>query len=690
MEVISLCPLPVAGLLWSTEQRGWSLTIVCKATFVLAPGELSLRREQLGLNRTDKHFDEEPMCSVYAPADLAPFKPFIDVIVVGHGYAASKTAQAVTAGLEVGAVHKKVRVYGARTREADGTKGPTASFKKIALRYERAVGGAGMANPVGIPPHGAPEPDGSFVLPNLELVDGSDDGFAGFGPVAASWPTRRKKLGRHADGFSIGTWWEEPFPAELDLSFFNAAPPDQQLENLKPGDTIKLSFLHPEHATLEVSIPKLCPQAFLELADGEDELLTLRCDTVWIDTDEGVVTLTWRGHVRLEGADVRGRCFVAASNDGTALSKSDLVPLLEDAGIGSMLGPPSLGAAIGLGADQPERRPRGRLLEVEEVEVAPASPATLASLRRSPSSEPPASEPPLSIVPLSAPPSMLTTGEVVMISSDQLESIPPSTDAEGHELLGPKIVKLIWADRSRVHAIRGGWRELLVADEPRQEDGEGRQGELRDVHRVLVSAYPASAIDIEGAVAEAVGREQEFESPLVLSSGDLRLTFDELAVLRATVTAASPFASGQFELEQMLTAAKNMLGATWLRTADGVAAELTGRIRDTFSSATRSLPPGYLEAQALRIVVAERRYQRRDLWGRRWLRAAFTPVHSRVAFVAYLPEDVAEYLPLFDQFFARVIAHVDLREDQFETHPLALKVCAIARVLDAPLAFSRG
>ncbi len=115
-----------------------------------------------------------------------------------------------------------------------------------------------------------------------------------------------------------------------------------------------------------------------------------------------------------------------------------------------------------------------------------------------------------------------------------------------------------------------------------------------------------------------------------------------------------------------------------------MAAELTLRILDTFSTATRGLPPGYLEAQASRIVVSERCFQRRELWGRRWIRTTFTPVHSSTPFTAYLPDEVGSYLPLFEQFFTRVIAHVDLREDQFEAHSLALKVCAIARVVDAP------
>jgi hypothetical protein len=362
---------------------------------------------------------------------------------------------------------------------------------------------------------------------------------------------------------------------------------------------------------------------------------------------------------------------VAASSDGTPLAKEDIRPLIDEAELGEIGGPPSLGAAIGLPKE--ERSKKGRLLEVQAVDVNPAS-ATLV-----------ADAPSLEEAPVSAPPSMLTSQEVMLISSEALESVPPSADDT--ERLGPKIVKLVWVDRKRVRAIRNGWRELLVAD---GRQGNDDQNELLDVHRVFVSAYPASATDIEGAVAEAVGREQAFQSPLILSSGELRLTYDELAVLRATLTAAAPFAAGQFELEQLLGAARSLISADWLGTADGVAAELTSRIRDTFSTATRALPPGFLDAQAQRIVVTERCYQYRELWGRRWLRATFTPVHSDVPFTTYLPIEVAEYLPLIDQFFARVIAHVDLREDQFETHPLALKVCAIARVVDAPLAFSRG
>ncbi len=716
MEVVALCPLPVAGVLWRTE-RGWSLTVVCKATFELAPGELRLRREQLPLRRHERHHDDEPVCSVREPSDIVPFKPKIDVLVVGHAYAATKTSQVVTARLEVNEVSKAVRVYGARAREADGARGPTASFRQVALRYERAAGGPGSDNPVGMPLDGVVEPDGSFALPNLEPADEQRATLAGFGPIAATWPSRRKKLGRHADELDVRSWWVEPFPADIDLSFFNAAPDDQQLETLRPGDTLRLQHLHPKHAALELTVPALSPHAYLQSVAGDDELLAMRCDTVWIDTDEEIVTLTWRGHVRLPDPEQTARCVVVVSNDGRTLSPAQLQRLLESADVGELDGPPSLGAAIGLAEPKGDGPVRGQLLEVRELEIATPPPVTLVSIDEvegdaadeddSEDAEEgddvddegeaelhegvdatarSVGEHTLAVEQPTSPPSVLTAGQVVMISSDQLESIPPSTDAE---LFGPKIVKLVWVDRARVRAIQSGWRELLVA-ESRPDGPNGPQRELRDVHHVLVSAYPASALDIEAAVAEAVGRAQEFQSPLILSSGNLRLTFDELAVLRATVTAAAPFASGQYELEQLLAAAKSLLNAPWLVTADGVAAELTLRIRETFSSATRGLPPAYLESQAQRIVVSERCFQRRELWGRRWIRAAFTPVHSRVAFATYLPDDVADFLPLFEQFFTRLIAQVDLREDQFETHPLALKVCALARVLDSPLAFSRS
>jgi hypothetical protein len=676
MEVISLCPLPVAGVLWKTEQRGWSLTVVCKATFELGPGELKLRKVQLPLARAERHYEDEPGHSVHVPADLVPFKPRVDVLVVGHAHApGGKPTDTLTARMVIAEVDKSIRVIGNRTREGGGRTSAISEWRRLPLRYERAVGGPGSHNPVGVPTRGLPGPDGASLLPNL-MPEGNASGMlVGFGPVAAGWPTRKRRLGRHAEGFASAGWFERPLPPELDLAFFNDAPEDQQLESLRGSETVKLWHMHPAHEELAFTLPPLWPQAFFERADGEDELMTMRCDTLWIDTDLEVVTMTWRAQLRLESLDERARVIVAVTDNGAALSRGDLEPLLERAGIGPIDGPTSLGNAIGLEGRELTADGPGRLLEVHAVELAPPTETTTSFDSWSSALSIPSSRP-----------SLLTGNEVMTISSEMLESVPPSDDS----IHGPKILKLLWIDPRRVRAIRSqpGWQELLDHHEEHETD-RSAHADMRDVHRVLVSAYPASASDVEAAVAEAVGREQEFESPLILSAGELRLSFDELYVLRATVTAAAPFAGQQPELERVLASARELLGTTWLETADGVATELSLRIREAFQNDASGLPPDYLEAQVQRIVVSERRYQRRQVWGRRWVRGSFVPVGARVGFTTYLPEDVAGFLPLFDRFFARLVAQVDLREDQYESHPLALKVLALARVVDAPLAFSR-
>jgi hypothetical protein len=50
----------------------------------------------------------------------------------------------------------------------------------------------------------------------------------------------------------------------------------------------------------------------------------------------------------------------------------------------------------------------------------------------------------------------------------------------------------------------------------------------------------------------------------------------------------------------------------------------------------------------------------------------------------YLPEAAAKKLPLYQRFKARLIAEVQLAVDQYETHPAALRVLAVGRLVPAP------
>ena len=99
------------------------------------------------------------------------------------------------------------------------------------------------------------------------------------------------------------------------------------------------------------------------------------------------------------------------------------------------------------------------------------------------------------------------------------------------------------------------------------------------------------------------------------------------------------------------------------------------------SAAGRNLPPDFVGAQATRILVQERRFRERRLWGRAWIRAQFTPSGARSSLPAYLPVDAKAALPLDARLDVKVIAAVDVREDAYETHPLCLRIGALSRVV---------
>ena len=62
------------------------------------------------------------------------------------------------------------------------------------------------------------------------------------------------------------------------------------------------------------------------------------------------------------------------------------------------------------------------------------------------------------------------------------------------------------------------------------------------------------------------------------------------------------------------------------------------------------------------------------------LRALLQPIGSQELVPAYLPEDLAEALPMYARFKVRLIAELHVQGDQHETYNAALKVFALARV----------
>lgn len=312
MDLRSDCPIRIAARAWPSLMGDFRLTVVCKATYRLMPGVAALHEEQLPPNEADTFWDDDPEHSLAASSDMVPYKPRADVLLVGSAYAPDRQpVRSITARLVVGTMMKGVEVFGDRSLGPDGRVVEGPPITRAPLRYERAAGGPGTWNPVGIRADPPPDARGLVPLPSLQPAGIRFTGREpiepiGFGPIAPGWPGRRKKLSGHAAAWSPAGWHERPLPEGFDPGFFNAAPPDQQLRELRGDEEIALENLHPQHRRLLTRLPGTRPRVTISRRGAPPEELRLTCDTLVIDTDRGLCTLVWRGIARLLERDEPG------------------------------------------------------------------------------------------------------------------------------------------------------------------------------------------------------------------------------------------------------------------------------------------------------------------------------------------------------------------------------------------------
>jgi hypothetical protein len=326
MEVVSRSPLPVSSLHWQVRPGAWTFTFVCKATFLLQVGKAHLSANQEPIHEQDSYWEDDPTRSLYAASDLYPMKARTDVVLVGSAFApGGAPVRSLVARLLVGDVDKAIEVTTDRSFSPDGTLVSGPPFVRMPLVYERAGGGPETTNPIGVRTD-LRDLRGRFKLPNLSPAalptpqPGEIVAPIGFGPIPPTWPTRRSKLGRYAASHSPRWLVDAPLPEDLDRSFFNAAPLDQQIPELGADARIVLENLHPKVPRLTTSLPGLRPHATLE-GRGGTTTLPLRCDGLWIDSDRSICTLTWSGQLLLERREEPGRVVITLV-DTTAAAKA--------------------------------------------------------------------------------------------------------------------------------------------------------------------------------------------------------------------------------------------------------------------------------------------------------------------------------------------------------------------------------
>ena len=831
MEIVALSPVHATTLTWRRDARTWACTVVCKATFDLTPAEMRLSQSQDPLHEQDRRWEEEPARSLHSPTDLVPFKARADVMLVGHAYAPNgKSVRSLLARLVVGGVDKSIAVLGDR---AAAGRDPVP-FTIMALRYERAAGGLGHANPAGIAASEA-------RLPNLEPAirsgrDGSQKGdenaaLAGFGPIAPDWPQRR---GRLKGGAS--TWIPTDPLDDPDPLFFNAAPPDQQLAALRDDQPLLLENLHPDHPRLSTRLPGLRPQAFVERPHAAPQELEMHADTLWIDTDRGRCTVTWRAHFPLAQRDEPGRVFVAMTGARQQLTWDDILgleraiggaesppaprklPNLEyvggdedDDGDDTMTiarklpmpalpprripapkptlvgtppppapiaappalppttPPPPMPASTPVAASppmpplplSPERlrtllasrdlSPGFDLAEPtstdfytvgEHTPILDASPAWLAmhsvptpavpSATATPISAPP--PPPATPIAVAAPPPLpaiapqppatpplpaAVPSAVATLTGDarspwatasatprptatpapapaQAKPAPP-TKALSSRTATPAaaskppadVLDLLWFDPDALPRIRARFGALIdelefEALDPRHDLPVDDPKGSRDRHHafgVLTQAPVTDAPGVSRAMVEAISVKGRFTPPVVVLSGELRFPFDEVEHLKAAAAAAKPLAKDDKRLTDLIDTVNELAGTPLLQGSPGAIDSLLKDLSSAVAQSKRPLPVKFLDAHLERVLLEQRRYQKRTVFGAPMLRGLFTPAGSSAALPAYLPESVGDKLPLVVQMKVRLIAEATASQDQYESHPQALRVVALGRAM---------
>lgn len=298
VEIRGHGPFDAGVVVW--QRRGETVaTVIAKATYALEPEVCPLLEDPDAIQRVDEAWDEQAGRSIKIPSDLAPIKCGYDVLVIGHAHA-PKAATRVVVRLAISSIDKSVEARVPCRVSADGKIEAGPPLLRFPLRYEVAPLTAG--NPVGIDPRTYDKVAGSYRLPQLLPPDiavkaGQELPFVGLGPIAPTWPTRDGLL-RAEDREWLQAMAHKPQPNGFDPNYFTVAPVDQRADApFRADERLMLECLHPQFPRLATSLAPATPMLTSSLGGALPELVA---DTLLIDSDRGIVTLTWRAQIAID------------------------------------------------------------------------------------------------------------------------------------------------------------------------------------------------------------------------------------------------------------------------------------------------------------------------------------------------------------------------------------------------------
>lgn len=303
--------MPVTG----PENKPFQSVIV-KGSFDFSEGWAQVAPTQVPFFYSDVMFDDEDSQTVKFESDVIPFKPATDIVVTGHAYSPDdEEITSFDAGVQVGDVGKKVRVFGDRVWEQEEKFqrvyriSKPEPVEKVELRYEKAFGGSSPDNSsyasrnvvgTGYLPESVQEGIDKTVLPNLECPDSLIRKWhdtpepAGLGFYPRNSEPRLSCMGTYDENWRKNI--SPGLPEDFDYGFFNGAHPDLQAKDYLQGDeSVELLNLT-EYGDVSFNLPGMKPECHIKYRYSEDEnQISLSLDTLCFMTDENKFYMVWRG-----------------------------------------------------------------------------------------------------------------------------------------------------------------------------------------------------------------------------------------------------------------------------------------------------------------------------------------------------------------------------------------------------------
>jgi hypothetical protein len=457
------------------------------------------------------------------------------------------------------------------------------------------------------------------------------------------------------------------------------------------------------------------PSASAEARGRPTRAIPLVCDTLWIDTDRALACLVWRGHLAIDSQDEYGLVTVCDEKD------------LQSTG--------ELRAAVGLaqGGALHATAIQDRDEEPAEVEyqhtatdgetiahsqaVPPLDPLpfrrpAMTALRSVP--EPPPSWAPVAVpAPASTPsPSGLreTVGQraaprpkaepearhvlevaalagAVQASHAAADQVARESSS-GAARVPDAPLDVVWLDpavAARVRA-RTDWKTFHREPETGPLDDESRVKDARvRADRATIAAVVARAepvLDIEAFVLGSVSEDGALEPRLAVVAGAVEWTFDEIETLKIWTATAAALAPGDKRVKELVDLANETM-ATPLGGEADVAASFVVRLREAWCKAQKSLPNDYIDSHARRLLLQERKYQKKTFGDAEWLRGALSREGSDTPVPIYIPATAARSLPLFVRIEGRILGDLVPQQDETEKSTVAVRVAALGRVVGA-------